>query len=134
VFAYHLACVVDDAETTDAGGGGFTHVVRGADLIASTPRQIFVQHALGLPTPAYLHLPVALDARGDKLSKQTRAAPVDVAAPIATLAGALRFLGHGHVVDALGADPDLPVDVWLRAAATRWDRACLPRAAALAWR
>lgn len=86
--AYQLAVVVDDAAQ------GVTDVVRGADLLDSTPRQIFLQRLLGLPTPRYLHLPVATDARGVKLSKQTGAPPIDRARPGAALAGALRFLGQ----------------------------------------
>src|SRR5512134_492733 len=88
VFAYQLAVVVDDAWQE------ITHVVRGADLLASTPRQIYLQQLLGYPTPAYLHLPVAVDTQGEKLSKQTQAAPVLAEDPLPALIGALRFLGH----------------------------------------
>lgn len=86
-FAYQLAVVVDDAFQ------GVTEVVRGADLLDSTPRQIHLQHLLGLPTPDYLHLPVAVDAAGDKLSKQTHAPPLDPAQPLPAILKALRFLG-----------------------------------------
>jgi glutamyl-Q tRNA(Asp) synthetase len=94
VFAYHLATVVDDAEQ------GITHVVRGADLLASTPRQILLQRMLALPTPGYAHLPVAVDDGGAKLSKQTLAAPVDARDPLPALVSVLRFLGHPPPQDA----------------------------------
>lgn len=86
LWGYHLACVVDDAFQ------GITEVVRGCDLLDSTPRQILLQRLLGLPTPAYLHLPLAVDARGRKLSKSSDAPEVEVIDPRAALASALRFL------------------------------------------
>jgi glutamyl-Q tRNA(Asp) synthetase len=89
VFTYQLAVVVDDAEQ------GITHVVRGADLLASTPRQWVLQEAMGYPVPVYMHLPVALDDEGFKLSKQTRAAPLDDAHPLPALLQAAGFLEMG---------------------------------------
>jgi glutamyl-Q tRNA(Asp) synthetase len=87
-FAYQLAVVVDDALQ------GVNAVVRGADLLDSTPRQIWLQQRLALPTPSYAHLPVATNAAGEKLSKQTLAAAVDPANAVALLRAALRFLGQ----------------------------------------
>jgi glutamyl-Q tRNA(Asp) synthetase len=87
-FAYQLAVVVDDAEQ------GITDVVRGADLLESTPRQIFLQRLLGLPTPRHAHLPLALNAAGEKISKQTRAKALDNQRPAANLVAALAFLGQ----------------------------------------
>lgn len=87
-FAYQLAVVVDDAEQ------GITHVVRGADLLDSTPRQILLQRLLDWPTPSYAHLPIAVDSAGEKLSKQTRATPLDVTQPAPALHAALTFLGQ----------------------------------------
>ena len=86
-FAYQLAVVVDDCAQ------GITDVVRGEDLLASTPRQIFLHERLGCAPPRYLHFPVVRDARGEKLSKQTGASPVDYTNPLPTLREALRFLG-----------------------------------------
>lgn len=71
-FAYHLAVVVDDAEQ------GITEIVRGADLLESTPRQIFLQRALGVATPRYCHLPLALDASGAKLSKSAQSLEINM--------------------------------------------------------
>jgi glutamyl-Q tRNA(Asp) synthetase len=88
VYAYQLAVVVDDAEQA------MTDVVRGADLLDSTPRQIYLQRLLGLPTPRYAHLPVAVDTRGEKLSKQTLAEAIDPKHVSVSLVQALRFLGQ----------------------------------------
>ena len=88
LWSYQLACVVDDAHQC------ISEVVRGCDLLDSTPRQILLQRLLGLPTPAYLHLPLAVDAEGRKLSKSSDAPPVDMRDTCTTLARALRFLGQ----------------------------------------
>lgn len=92
-FAYQLAVVVDDAEQ------GITDVVRGADLLHSTARQIFLQQRLGYPSPSYLHVPAAVNAAGEKLSKQTGAAPVDVARRGEVLRRAFVFLGQPETDD-----------------------------------
>lgn len=87
LWAYQLAVVVDDAAQ------GITEVVRGADLLDSTPRQIVLQRALSLPTPAYAHLPALLGDDGQKLSKQTFATPIDRTDPMPALRQALAVLG-----------------------------------------
>ena len=85
-WAYQLAVVVDDAAQ------GVTHVVRGADLLESTARQIYLQRLLGLPTPTYLHVPVVTNSLGEKLSKQTGAVALPTHDPLPTLQRALRQL------------------------------------------
>jgi glutamyl-Q tRNA(Asp) synthetase len=99
MLAYQLAVVVDDAKQ------GITDVVRGADLLASTPRQILLQRLLGVAAPRYLHLPVALSPGGEKLSKQTLAAPLQSADASAQLRRALRFLGQDPPAELAGSDP-----------------------------
>lgn len=88
LWSYQLACVVDDVFQ------GITEVVRGADLLDSTPRQILLQRLLGLPSPAWLHIPVAVDAEGRKLAKSTDAPPLHRAELRRVLARALGFLGQ----------------------------------------
>jgi glutamyl-Q tRNA(Asp) synthetase len=110
-FAYQLAVVVDDAEQQ------VTDVVRGADLLESTPRQIYLQRLLGYPATRYLHIPTAVNAAGEKLSKQTGAQPV--AGTKDELRRALSFLGQPETGD-------------LAQAARNWDPALIPRRRALA--
>ena len=93
-YAYQLACVVDDAFQ------GITEVVRGVDLLDSTPRQIYLQRLLGLPAVRYRHLPLARDADGQKLSKSAGAGAVDPLDPLPDLRRALAFLGVRPAVDA----------------------------------
>ena len=117
LFAYQLAVVVDDALQD------ITHVVRGADLLASTPRQIWLQHCLGYRQPDYAHLPVAANSAGEKLSKQTLAQPLTVARASAELVAALRFLGQG-VPEELGRAGVAEVWAWAR---ENWSFAAVPR-------
>ena len=108
LWAYQLAVVVDDALQ------GISHVVRGEDLADNTPRQIHLQHALGLPTPRYLHTPLVTGANGEKLSKQNGAQALDLADPLA----ALREAGTVLAVKA-----DAPrIDTWLAMAVDQWRR------------
>jgi glutamyl-Q tRNA(Asp) synthetase len=116
-FAYQLAVVVDDAEA------GVTHVVRGADLLGSTGRQIHLQHRLGYPTPTYAHLPVVVNAAGEKLSKQTLAAPVDAWPPAGALLAALVFLGQNPPAGLARSTPAEVVG-W---AVANWSLARVPR-------
>jgi glutamyl-Q tRNA(Asp) synthetase len=86
LFAYQLAVVVDDAAQ------GISDVVRGSDLLFSTPRQIYLQRLLGLDTPRYMHLPVLVNAQGEKLSKQNLALPVGKDDPVSVLFKSLETL------------------------------------------
>lgn len=88
LFAYQLAVVVDDAYQ------GITDVVRGADLLSSTPRQIYLQGLLDLPTPNYLHLPLVTDQNGRKLSKRLGSDPINRSDPLTALIAALDFLNQ----------------------------------------
>ena len=112
LFAYQLAVVVDDAAQD------ITHVVRGADLLTATTRQIYLQRLLGFAIPAYTHLPIAVNAQGEKLSKQTLAAPVNTTNPVATLLRALAFLRQ-ETPDKSG---DYDLDSVLNWAIAHWDK------------
>jgi glutamyl-Q tRNA(Asp) synthetase len=111
-WAYQLAVVVDDAAQ------GITDVVRGADLIDSTPRQLYLQRLLGVPAPRYLHVPVVRNAAGEKLSKQTGALavqPGDERAAVAALMESARYLGLVvEPVDSLAGFWQAAVPAWAR--------------------
>jgi glutamyl-Q tRNA(Asp) synthetase len=123
VFSFHLASAVDDGEYA------MTHVVRGADLLESSVRQIHLQQLLGHSIPAYLHLPVALDARGEKLSKQTHAESLPLDQPSCSLTRALRFLGQAVPEELVRSSVE---EIWGWALAN-WNRSRIsPRAMSLA--
>ncbi|MCU7892036.1 MAG: tRNA glutamyl-Q(34) synthetase GluQRS [Candidatus Thiodiazotropha sp. (ex Ustalcina ferruginea)] len=113
--AYQLAVVIDDAWQ------GITHIVRGADLLSSTPRQVFLQKLFGLSHPIYAHLPLAVDNQGRKLSKQHHDAPVDPKQPMDALLQALAFL-HQPL------PPQRPnsLDEFWRWATAHWSLAAIP--------
>ena len=115
-YAYHLAVVVDDAYQ------GITEVVRGLDLIESTPHHLYLQQLLILPTPHYVHLPIAVNSLGEKLSKQTQATPVNTQHAGPTLVKALTFLGHAPDTDVIDGSPEELLE-W---ALDHWDLAKVP--------
>ena len=122
LWAYQLAVVVDDAAQ------GMTDIVRGADLLDSTARQILLQRALGLPTPRYLHLPLLVDGQGHKLSKSSAAPAVAVAVdqPLQALHAAWQVLGQ-QAAEGLASCRDAPA--WLEAARFFFQPERLPRGA-----
>lgn len=121
LFAYQLAVVVDDHFQ------GITDVVRGADLLASTPRQIFLQQCLGYPTPRYAHLPVATNNAGEKWSKQTLAPALNKEQAAAELVRALTFLGQAVPAELARSSVS---EVW-HWALTHVAFAAIPRVAAI---
>jgi glutamyl-Q tRNA(Asp) synthetase len=108
-WAYQLAVVVDDAQA------GITHIVRGADLLDSTARQIYLQRCLGVSTPVYLHVPVVVNEHGEKLSKQTGATALDSGAPLVALTQAAQHLG-------LAPAPAASLEAFFSDATTQWAR------------
>ena len=122
LYAYQLAVVVDDAAQ------GVNAVVRGVDLLDSTARQIWLQQRLGVPTPSYAHLPLAVNAAGEKLSKQTRAAAVTPAQGSAPLLAAMRLLGQ----DVPGGLHGVPLAEFWPWAIAAWSLARVPATRAIA--
>lgn len=120
-YAYQLAVVVDDALQ------GVNAVVRGVDLLDSTPRQMWLQQCLGVPVPTYAHLPVAVNAAGEKLSKQTRAPAVDPRQGSGVLTEAIRFLGVA-VPDGL---PGAPLSEFWAWAVPAWSMATVAKVRAM---
>ena len=108
LFAYQLAVIVDDAYQE------VTHVIRGSDLMDSTPRQILLAEYLSLPVPAFGHIPVVTDVSGHKLSKQTHAAPVDRQNPLPVLRQVLNVLGQhfGSNVNTVEQLLDFAIQQW----------------------
>lgn len=117
LFTYQLAVVVDDAAQ------GVTHIVRGADLLASTPRQIYLQQLLHLTHPIYTHVPIATNAAGEKLSKQTKAPAIDTQFVGQALFHALDFLGQNPPAEIKNSQPG---EIWSWAI-TNWQLHKIPR-------
>ena len=110
-WAYQLAVVVDDADQE------ITHVVRGADLLESTARQIYLQRLLNKNIPQYLHVPVMTNERGEKLSKQTGAEALDISQPVRLLITAANALGltiNPSEVNSVQTFFDAAVPAWAR--------------------
>ena len=123
LFSYQLAVVADDAAQ------GITQVVRGCDLLESTPRQIYLQKLLGLATPSYSHLPVAVDPSGRKLSKQTQAPPLDRRYPGRAIVAALKFLNQAPSKE-LVHEPLETIWAW---ALANWQRDRIPARHTILW-
>ena len=116
LFAYQLAVVVDDAEQE------ISHVVRGADLFDSTPRQVHLQQLLGYPQPSYLHIPVAINPDNEKLSKQTHAPAINPDKWSTTLRDVLAFLNQ----ELPGSVEDASKEEFWQWAIKHWDAGSLP--------
>lgn len=114
-WAYQLAVVADDAEQ------GVTHIVRGQDLLVSTPRQIYLQQCLGVPTPQYAHLPLLTNAQGQKWSKQTLAPALDLNRREQLLRQVFRYLNLPEAPET-----DRPAEL-LDWAVAHWDMNKVPK-------
>lgn len=116
-FAYQLAVVIDDAMQN------ITEIVRGCDLLDSTPRQIYLRSLLKYPTPHYAHLPIITNVLGQKLSKQTLAKPINKQNPLPALFQALQYLGLAPPIELLSEN----VETLLQWAITNWKLSKIPR-------
>jgi len=123
LFAYQLAVTVDDAAQN------ISHIVRGSDLLNSTPKQLYLQQVLGYRQPCYAHIPVATNAQGQKLSKQTFAKPLDQQMPSPQLWQALNFLGQQPPSEMLNC----PVEELLQWAIQHWEINRVPACTAIEW-
>ena len=120
-YAYQLAVVVDDAAQ------GVNAVVRGADLLDSTARQLWLMECLGLSVPSYAHLPVAVNPAGEKLSKQTRASAIDPSQAVPLLTKVMRFLGQPVLEEIEHSS----LNVFWSWAIAHWDLSQVPRVRAI---
>ena len=116
-FSYHLASGIDDAEQN------ITEVVRGTDLLNCTPHQIHVQHMLNLSSPEYCHLPIAINNRGQKLSKQNHAKAISTKDSVFLLNKTLKFLGQMPPIELMDGDQE---DIW-HWAKTHWQLELVPK-------
>ncbi|NOQ90754.1 MAG: tRNA glutamyl-Q(34) synthetase GluQRS, partial [Gammaproteobacteria bacterium] len=116
LFAYQLAVVVDDALQN------ITEIVRGSDLLDSTPRQIYLQQLLAYPTPDYCHLPLAVDSDGNKISKSEGATKVDIKNREKLMCDVLDFLGQNPPADLSHSNIN---DIWSWAI-EHWDMCNIP--------
>ena len=119
-FAYHLAVVVDDADQ------GITNIVRGADLIDSTPNHLLLQQALNVSSPRYAHIPLAYNILENKLSKFTKASPIQISNAPQQIFDALKFLGQQKITI------DSPT-IMLSQAVNQWDISRVPRTSDTHW-